>query len=363
MWYNTSGFEKNLLRKGRVFLKFSVGYPSVRNDRFIERILECRERIAEVYFAFGDIPNGRSPQSEAYSEPPWRAVERQLSDLRRFANAGIRLNLLLNAACYGDDALSRAFFMKLGDSMDQLSSEFPLGAVTTTSPLIGKFTHANFPDVEVRASVNIGIGTPAAVDYVSEYFDSFYAKRELNRDIAALKRLREHCRKKGKGLCILANSGCMNDCSAHIFHDSLVAHEKGLSARDNAYEFVGVCREFLKKPENRVSVIRDMNYIRPEDINIYEGLADCVKLATRVNRDPIRVLDAYVSGRYSGPLTGLLEPDNGQSLLPEIVENSRFPENFGERVSSCKKDCANCGFCDDVYEKVRVRLDTDIAGL
>ena len=33
------------------------------------------------------------------------------------------------------------------------------------------------------------------------------------------------CDAEGKELYMLANSGCLNNCSAHVFHDNLVAHE------------------------------------------------------------------------------------------------------------------------------------------
>lgn len=335
-------------------MKFTVGYPQRRNDAFISRIIECSDAISEVYFSFGDIPNGRSPT--ANDELPFEAQARQLADLSKIADAGIGLNLLLNANCYGEDSLSRSFFTRLGDTIDWLSSKFPLGSVTTTSPLIGKFIHANFDNLEVRASVNIGIGTITAMDAVAGYFDSFYLKREQNRDIGAIHRIKDWCDQNSKSLYILANSGCMNDCPAHTFHDNLVAHEAEISKRDNAYSFTGICRDYLKNPGKRLSVVRDMNYIRPEDIHLYEGLCKAVKLATRVNPNPVRLLDAYLDRVYRGAVTDLLEPDNGSAMLPTIVDNSKFPKDFGERVMSCDKNCETCGYCERVFEGASVTL-------
>ena len=53
-----------------------------------------------------------------------------------------------------------------------------------------------------------------------------------------------------KKLFMLANSGCLNFCSAHNFHDNLVAHEADISKMDNAYNFSGICHEYLKNTEN-----------------------------------------------------------------------------------------------------------------
>jgi len=338
-------------------VKFSVGYPTHRHDAWIDDIIRNRDFIYEVYFAFGDLPNGRSPQNLADTgETSFEATRRQLTDLGRIANAGIAMNLLLNGNCYGEEALSRSFFIGIGETLDWLCGKFPVKSVTTTSPLIGKFIHENFEGVEVRASVNIGIGSIPAMDYVSPYFDSYYLKRELNRNFTAIHKIRDWCDRNGKGLFMLANSGCLNDCSAHTFHDNLVAHEAGIAKRDNAYAFSGICRDYLKNPDKRISLIRDMNYVRPEDISLYDGLFTAAKLATRVNQCPERVLDAYLRSHYVGAVTDLLEPDNGSALLPTIVDNSLFPNDFGRRVADCSHDCESCGYCQSVLDKASVTL-------
>lgn len=58
------------------------------------------------------------------------------------------------------------------------------------SPLIAKFIKNNFENIEVRASVNMKIGSVEGMDYISEYFDSYYMQRELNRDIKKLNSLK-----------------------------------------------------------------------------------------------------------------------------------------------------------------------------
>ncbi len=339
-----------------VFTKFTIGYPIGRADGFIDEVIRAKDRIHEVYFAMGDLPHGRGFCTDDDPEPAWERTKRLTDDLGRLHAAGIGLDLLLNGNCYGADALSRRFFNHLGDSLDRLIVLYGVGTVTTTSPLIGKFIHDNFPDIDVRASVNMGIGERTGFDYVSEFFDSFYLKREYNRCFDKLEAALDWCRREGKKLFLLANSGCLNDCSAHTFHDNLVAHEAEIETRDNAYVFSGICRDYLRNPDKALSIVRDCNYIRPEDVRLYEGKVSAVKLATRVSRNPGRVLASYLAGRYIGPVTDLLEPDNGSALLPAIVDNSRFPSDFGERVLHCAKNCTSCSFCESVYRMARVDL-------
>lgn len=304
-------------------MKFSVGLQ-FENDAFIDEIIRSADSIGECYFSFGDIPNGRSSQLLSDERTPWEMQVRQEEVLRRVSSAGISLNLLFNANCYGEGALSRAFFSRVGMTVDYIDRTYGLSSVTTTSPLIAKFIKEEFPTVKTRASVNMGIGTAEGMDYLLPHFDSFYMQREYNRDFDRIKLLYAHAQKNGKTLHMLANSGCLNFCSAHTFHDNLVAHESGISAMNNYYEFNGICKEFLKNPENYGRIMSVTNFVRPEDIHLYEPYFVSAKLATRIHKHPDFVLRSYLRGRYSGNLLELLEPTH--SIYPYVLENGNEPK-------------------------------------
>lgn len=346
-------------------MKYSVGYQitevhSYDGKSYMEYIVQNKEHISEMYFSWGDIANGRCSMLENTELLPWEAQQRQIKDLEYISKAGIPLNLLLNANCYGIESQSRSFFNKIGNTIDYIAANFGLSSVTTTSPLIAKFIHSNFDGIDVRASVNMKIGTPIAMEYVSEYFDSFYMQRDFNRSINKIKELSKWCRSNGKGLYILANSGCLNYCSAHTFHDNLVAHESEISKMDNAYDFHGICREFLTKPENRISVIRDTNFIRPEDIHLYEEYFSSAKLATRVSTNPIKILRAYIDQSFTGAVTDLLEPNHTDIFYPFIIENKKIPDDFALRTMTCDKNCSSCGYCESVAGSAAVELNKEL---
>ncbi len=299
-------------------MKFSVGLQNMR-PVLLEAICANKEHIREVYFSWGDFPNGRTSQLHSDEYSPWQLQQDRQEALQQLSSMGIPLNLLFNATCYGADSQSRAFFNKVGQTVDYIGSNFALESVTTTSPLIAKFIKANFPEVQTRASVNMCIGTVQGMDYLAPYFDSYYMKRELNRDFEAIKLLSAWCGENGKKLHILANSGCLNHCSAHTFHDNLVAHEQEIAKMDNAYQFNGLCREYLKDPKHYKSLIEDTSFIRPEDVRKYEPWFDAMKLATRVHRCPEMVLESYIKGHYVGNILELLEP--AHSIYPYVIEN------------------------------------------
>lgn len=303
-------------------MKYMVGLQNANRD-LLDCILENRQHIYEVYFSWGEFPNGRSNQLESSVYTPWQLQDMQREALKELSEKGIALNLLFNANCYGKDAQARSFFNKVGTVIDHVQQTYGLQSVTTTSPLIAKFIKNNFPGLEVRASVNMEIGTVEAMSYLSEHFDSFYMQRELNRDFDSIQKLHAWCEENGKRLFLLANSGCLNHCPARNFHDNLVAHETEIAQMDNAYEFRGLCREYLRDPEKQKDIYSVTNFIRPEDMGKYEPYFAAAKLATRVHKNPSMVVRSYIRGHYSGDLLQLLEP--AHSIYPWVLENGDPP--------------------------------------
>lgn len=338
-------------------MKFLVGYQFVKDNLLIEAVLKHRNIIKEVYFSWGDIPNGRNTEELSQFSDPMELKMIQLSELKLLKDSGIKLNLLLNGNCYGKYAQARAFFNKLGDTIDFLKERASVDSITTTSPLIAKFVKQNFPELEVRASVNMEIGTTEGMDYIADLFDSFYLKREYNRNFKKIQQARIWCDANGKKLYGLANSGCLNFCSTHIFHDNLVAHESEISQMDNGYQFEGQCWYYLKKEDKRARWLSLTNFIRPEDVHLYEGLFDGLKLATRVNKNPAKIIDSYCKAFYNGAITDLLEPNHSGLFYPSVIDNKGIANGFAETVLKCSKNCSECMYCNNIQKNATVVLE------
>jgi len=337
-------------------MKYLVGYPYKNSGQLLRTIEEYKDSVSEVFFAWGDFANGRSPVQEMARVEKKNLQEEMLQHLQHLSEIGIAANLLLNGNCYGADALARPFFEKIGNTVDELVQTIQLSSVTTTSPVIAKFIKTNFPNLEIRASVNMSIGSPLGMEYVEDLFDSFYLKREYNRNFDKMKICRDWCRCHGKKLFILANSGCLNDCSVETFHDNLVAHEAEIAKKDNAFDFHGQCWNFLGTEEHRKNWLSHTNFIRPEEVSLCEEFCDGMKLATRVNANPSNVVRAYVNQKYSGSLPALLEPDHSGAFYPNIIENAKLPADFTNHVMHCNKDCENCHYCRKVQQRATIQL-------
>lgn len=341
-------------------MKFFVGYQIRQDRRFLDSILACKESISEVYFSWPGIANGRSTVNEKYGISAWDAEKIQRDELKELSSEGIGMNLLLNGNCYGGDSLSRAFYTKIGDLVDFLRCEYNLTSITTTSPVIAGFIKNNFDDIETRASVNMEIGTREGIEYLADVMDGYYAKRELNRSIPDLKRFSDIARGMGKKVYILANSGCLNHCSARQFHDNLVSHERDVMRMDNAFEFHGICRSFMKDAERRRKIVAYSNWIRPQDVYQYRDMVDGIKLATRVSENPEMIISAYTRGSYSGNILSLTEPDFSAMFRPTVLTLSKFPQGYFEKTAYCSHDCRSCGYCENVYDSASEELDRDI---
>ena len=126
---------------------------------------------------------------------------------------------------------------------------------------------------------------------------------------------------------------------------------------DNAYEFSGMCWNYLSKKEKKELFLSITNFVRPEDIHLVEGYFEAVKLATRVNKNPVGVLKAYMNEKYSGGIMDLLEPNHAGLWFPYILENSKIDKDFFERVLPCNKNCKNCSYCKEVYNNALVKLE------
>ena len=323
----------------------------------VEVIADYAEHIAEVYFPWADMPSGRAPLASRRGYTDWAAQRDLERDLLRLREMGMRLDLLFNAACYGGRAISEWLENQVRSVLDYLEAGVG-GAdiVTTTSPFVARTVKRYFPDIDVRASVNMRIGTVKGMQYLADVFDSYHVQREHNRDPAYLRELKTWADDAGKRLIMLVNSGCMIHCSGQSFHDNMVAHEAEIDECRNVTDWnAHTCWRFLQDPANRVSVLQN-TWVRPEDLHHYEGLFDTVKLATRMHARPRAVIDAYVNQRFRGNLLDLMEPGFGPAFAPAVIDNTRFPDDWFARTSTCDRRCHACDYCAQVLERVLVEF-------
>ena len=342
-------------------MKFAVGFQLFDGDRepFSRTVADYREHISEVFFAWQDIPSGRGSIASRHGFTDWSAQRRAEEELRAIKAMGVKLDLLFNGNCYGAFAMSEKLANTVSSVVEYLRSEVGgVDIITTASPAIAHTIKQNFPDIEVRASVNMRIGTVKGMEYLADLFDSYHVQRDYNRDLNHLRCLKEWADGAGKKLILLANSGCFSFCSGQTFHDNMVAHEAEICEVQNLSDFNPyVCWRTLKDRDKWHTLLQN-TWIRPEDLHHYESLFDTVKLATRMHAVPGLVIGAYARGYHCGNTLDLFEPGLGPAISPYIMDNTAFPEDWFERTTSCDKQCHKCGYCRSVLDKILVNTES-----
>ena len=341
-------------------MKFAVGFQLYEDgeEPFSRIVGAYQDHISEIFFPWQDIATGRSAVATHHGYTDWTAQGRMEEELRAIKGMGVKLDLLFNGNCYGRYAISERLANTVRSVVEHLENAVGgVDIITTTSPAIAHTVKNYFPDIEVRASVNMKIGTVKGMEYVADLFDSFHVQREYNRDLSHLKELKDWADAAGKKLVMLANSGCFAHCSGQTFHDNLVAHESEICEVKNLEDFTPyVCWRALKRRENWHMLLEN-TWVRPEDICHYEGLIDTVKLATRMHTLPGMVIDAYVRGRFFGNTLDLFEPGFGRAIAPYIINHQKFPEDWFTKTTSCDKICHRCGYCRSVLDQVLLNTE------
>ena len=339
---------------------FAVGYQqSERGEEpFVDIVSDYADHIAEIYFPWVGAASGRAALGARRGYVDWDSQKRLEDDLRTFREMGIGLDILFNANCYGARAVSQHLQNEVGSILEHLEDTVGgVDAVTTTSLAVAHVVKTHFPRVDVRASVNMRIGTTAAMGYVGHLFDSFYLGRDTQRNVEHVRRVRAWCDEHGKKLCMLANSGCLRHCPGQTFHDNLVAHDAEIDESIRIPGFTPhVCWNLYRDRANWPAIL-EATWVRPEDLHRLEAYFDVIKLATRMHSNPRMVLEAYTARRWRGNLLDLLEPGFSPAFAPYVIDNDRFPPDWFDRAARCAADPTRCDACREVLEEVLVKAE------
>lgn len=335
-------------------MKYSLGYQ-IRDDEHntLKLATEYSNDVYEVYFAWPGMSSGREPVGRNENGVAWGAQARIETDLLGLKQNGTALNLLMNASCFGDHAISLHLEREIRSLLDYLEERIGgIDSVTTLSPFVARVVKKDRPEIAVRASVNMNVSGIESMKLLADVFDGFYLPRERQRNLEYVSHASKWCRENGKHLCMLVNSGCLYACPSHIFHINLVAHHAAICDMKVPDDWNWrLCWTHYEQTRDPLSFLRS-TWIRPEDLGRYEKLIDVVKIASRQHYFPGWLLQAYSSRRWNGNMADLTEPGFSKLFLPLIIDNKRFPEDWFRRTSTCTHQCHECDYCEKTLEKV-----------
>lgn len=342
-------------------MKFSIGYQLPDEyDSTLEICRDYKDSISGVYFSYGEEPSGRLPLFASGDVDAREIKAYQLRELKEICGLGIPLTLLFNANCYGESAVSKELKDHVTELVGYLKNELDIQSVTTTSPFIASVLKKRFGDsLYVCASVNMRVDSINTMHQLSEYFDGFYLRKEINRIFGMIESMHSWCKNNGKRIHILANSGCISYCGFQTFHDNLVAHQDQMSDICDAFDgYPSPCWRYLASlPEDeRLAAIMQSTWIRPEDVHRYEEYFSEMKLATRMHSRPRMVVAAYARGRFNGNITDLTEPSFSPLFKGTILDNTLLSDEWFDTVMKCQKNCYNCNYCKSTVQSIKLKV-------
>jgi len=177
--------------------------------------------------------------------------------------------------------------------------------------------------------------------------------RSLNRNLPELAAISQQCRQHFPHvkLTLLANEGYLDRCPFKLTHDAQIAFANtGLIANEThgANQELGCIRELAAHPAE----LFKSPFIRPEDLEKYEGMVEVIKLCGRTLGPGFlqRVVRGYAERSYAGNLLNLM--DTMEWLAKRLyVANEELPGDFWGRLTGCDKNCQICWYCRELLEK------------
>ena len=164
-------------------------------------------------------------------------------------------------------------------------------------------------------------------------------------------------------LTLLANEGCLDRCPFKLAHDAQIAFANtGCIANETraTNQEHGCIRELGAQPAK----LFKSPFIRPEDLQQYEGMVEVIKLCGRTLGPAFlqRVVRGYAERRYAGNLLELM--DTMEWLAKRLyVANEELPADFWNRLTSCDKNCHNCSYCRELLDKSATPLPFQLEDL
>lgn len=221
---------------------------------------------------------------------------------------GIEFNYLLNSTCMGNVEYTSEGQRELRNILDWLS-DIGVDSVTTASLLILRIIKKQYPHLKVRISSHRYTDNSRKVRFWAEEGADCIVVSEVNiyREFDVLKSIREAT---DVDLSLIVNNSCRQDCAIAGTHAVTLNHASQ-KARNGTPRFpldycmLSCMKIRLDEPVNFIRA----NWIRPEDLDLYESMGyDNFKIVER--NTPTRLLlervKAYAEKRYEGNLADLV---------------------------------------------------------
>lgn len=337
---------------------FDLNVPFLPDDDYIDFLNRHTRRITTCHFSLHalDVADGR-----------WKSRQVPQTELmERLVRCRIpRKYVLLNARFQdGGRYLSPPYLQNLMARLEKLLSQdaitgiifadaYMLNALSDTAPSVAA-------GLEAAPSVNFMIDSVDKAIVVLENIGDTHFKppgklpldRALNRDPQRLTATARAVKRYQADLKVelLVNEGCLYQCPYKLTHDSLIALlNTGVHVDTLAINRDLGCMRSLNQAPWRILA---SPFIRPEDADSLAPDVDMIKICGRTLGPGFlkTAVNAYLQGSYTGNLFDLLDACNWMAQSLDLP-NHALPPDFRQQVTACRKNCAACQVCRDIWRQ------------
>lgn len=328
-------------------LEFSVPYN--HDPETLEEVFKLKKTtnntIREVYLS--------GPQEYSGSGRVMDDIDLSqfLKIVDRIHQEGLRVNLILNSTCEGNNWYSPEVVRVTMEYLRQVHEEHGVEAVTIANPIYIKEVRRRFPEIEICASV---LGDVDCVQRAAIFKEAganiITPDVNINRNLELLKEIK---RATNVELKLMVNEGCLYKCPFRKFHFNYVSHVSQASGNEIGY-FLPHCHEVIS---NDPSQILKSGWIRPEDTKKYREITNSFKIVGRALQKSkvLRAIKAYLEESWDGDLMDIVSSSLGSFALGHgtYLDNKTLGEyGFFEKVISCGQNCSQCSYCEEVANKL-----------
>jgi collagenase-like PrtC family protease len=333
--------------------------PFIPAPDYIAFIKEQCTSLYSIHFSLflKGVPDGRHPD-HSQNFAALAAGLRQIEGVKKYALLNSRFH---HPSFYTD----HEFIKPLQQNIEQLLCNNDLDGITLVDFYLLQALSDHSPELAAELEAVPGVNCMLdSHDRIYSYLQTIERShfklpaklnldRSLNRTPAALKDLSSRLRKTYPDikLTLLANEGCLFRCPFKLSHDAQIAFANTGCAANETYtanEDLGCIRTLREHPEE----IFKSPFIRPEDVNKYEGIIDIIKLCGRTLGPDFltQVTTAYKNRQYQGNLLDLM--DTMEWLQKTLyIDNRAIPKNFLQMISTCSRTCSSCDYCTELIKQ------------
>ena len=310
--------------------------------------------VSDVYFSDARLSN--SARYIWYDEPDGED-EKWLEVLSMKLRHGIEPHYVINPSVWNNDAYTESGVQELTDILDKVWGK-GCTWLTLNNPLLlqMKSFRDNIPPFKIKLSINNHISTLEEVQfaYKNSNIKHFVLDRKVNRNLDELTRISEWCEQEDCTITLLAQEQCLPNCVWKNVCDNMIAtykhhdlHEVNDSQNIHAQHLCHAHYDNVSPAD-----IFKSPTILPSMLNIYEPHVDYIKIAGReymIDRLS-SIVRAYAERCDDMLVPTLLSKANSSLQGINLIELQDHGVNH--KWKNCKMKCADCNFCDELYQKL-----------